>query len=56
MDNPQQFAGYGGHRWGITAGDGLGAHTIKMSGIVMASPLLDLVAIALMPTARKGGV
>jgi hypothetical protein len=56
MDSPQQFARYGGHRWGITVGDGLGAHKIKMSGIVMASPLLDPVATALMAAARKRGV
>jgi hypothetical protein len=56
MDNPQLFAGQDRHRWGITAADGLGFHTIKVSGIVIASRLLDLLAIALVPTARKGGV
>ena len=33
MDNPLKFAGYGRHCWGITASDGPGPDTIKVSGI-----------------------
>jgi hypothetical protein len=33
MDNPLKFAGYGRNCWGITASDGPGPRTIKVSGI-----------------------
>jgi hypothetical protein len=33
IDNPFKFAGYGSHCWGITASDGPGPRTIKVSGI-----------------------
>ena len=33
MDNPLKFAGYGRNCWGITASDGPGPDTIKVSGI-----------------------
>ena len=33
LDNPLKFAGYGRHCWGITASDGPGPDTIKVSGI-----------------------
>jgi hypothetical protein len=33
MDNPLKFVGYGPHCWGITASDGPGPDTIKVSGI-----------------------
>jgi len=33
MDNPFKFAGYGRNCWGITASDGPGPRTIKVSGI-----------------------
>ena len=33
IDNPLKFAGYGRYCWGITASDGPGPDTIKVSGI-----------------------
>ncbi len=33
IDNPIKFAGYGKHCWGITASDGPGPRTVKVSGI-----------------------
>jgi hypothetical protein len=33
MDNPLKFTGYGPRCWGITASDGPGPATIKVSGI-----------------------
>ncbi len=34
MENPLKFAGYGEHRWGITASEGPGPVTLKLDGIV----------------------
>ncbi len=33
VENPRKFVGYGEHCWGITASDGPGPETIKLSGI-----------------------